>query len=129
MPRSERTVSLIWPVPDLINLNAERRLHHHARAQLVRRLRDAFRSLAADVHPITGPIEVIGRFQWADRRRRDTSNWLPTLKAAVDGLEDAGVIPRDDDTFIRDTRIGPEPEPAPGLAGYCRITITLREVA
>lgn len=124
-----RTVSLIWPVDQLVNLNAERSMHHQQRAKLVRPLRDAFRALAVDVAPLTGPVIVTGRFQWADKRVRDTSNWLPTLKAAVDGITDAGVLAKDDDTTVLDTRIGVDLPPAPGLAGYCRITVTIEEVA
>lgn len=34
----------------------------------------------------------------ADRRKRDSDNPYPTLKAAIDGLKDAGVISIDDDS-------------------------------
>ena len=123
-----RTVSLVWPVDQLVNLNAERSLHHYQRARLVRPIREAFRHAAVDLAPLDGPVVVVGRFQWADRRVRDTSNWLPTLKAAVDGLVDAGVIARDDDKTVRDTRIGPDGAPSKGLRGHARITVSIEEV-
>lgn len=35
-----------------------------------------------------------------DKRRRDASNLMPTMKAMVDGLVDAGVVPDDTAAFV-----------------------------
>lgn len=51
-------------------------------------------------------------WQPRDRRRRDGDNPFPTIKSAVDGLVDAGVVPDDDSTRV--THAGVhflEPEP------------------
>lgn len=124
---STRSVSQVWPADQLVNLNAERSMHHQQRAKLVKPIREAFKHAAVDLAPLGGPVVVLGRFEWADNHTRDTSNWLPTLKAAVDGLVDAGVIARDDDRTVRDTSIGPDGPANPGLKGYCRITVTITE--
>lgn len=38
---------------------------------------------------------------FGDHRRRDSHNWMPTVKACIDGLVDADVLPDDSDKFIR----------------------------
>ena len=42
------------------------------------------------------------RLVWmvSDKRRRDPSNVMPTQKAVVDGLVDAGVVPDDTPEFV-----------------------------
>lgn len=119
---------LVLPVGELVNLNAERSMHRMARANLVRPIRQAAASLAAGHPQITGPVTIDARFQWADARVRDSSNWLPTVKAMVDGLVDAGVIARDDDRTVRHTGLGVDLPPQPGLKGYVQIVLTLTEV-
>ncbi len=122
------TFRLVLPTSELINLNAERSMNRFTRARLVRPIRDATRALAAGQPPVTGPVDVEARFQWADARVRDTSNWLPTVKAMVDGLVDAGVLPRDDDRTVRHTGIGVDLPPQPGLKGYVQIALTLHPI-
>lgn len=39
-------------------------------------------------------------FAYPDRRRRDRSNLAPTVKALMDGLIDAGLLPDDADRFL-----------------------------
>lgn len=50
------------------------------------------------------PCEAFAvRLVWQprDRRRRDADNPFPTIKTAVDGLVDAGVVADDDHTRVR----------------------------
>lgn len=42
---------------------------------------------------------------FGDNRRRDAHNYWPTVKACVDGLVDAGVLPDDSDKYIARTSI------------------------
>jgi len=116
---------LVTPVGELININAERSMNRFTRARLVKPIREAARSLGAGHPMIDGPVNIEARFQWADARVRDTSNWLPTVKAMVDGLVDAGVLARDDDRTVRHTGIGVDLPPQPGLKGYTQIVLTL----
>lgn len=45
-------------------------------------------------------VRIRGIYRPPDQRRRDSSNWFPTLKAAVDGLVDARVIKDDSDKYV-----------------------------
>lgn len=118
---------LVLPLAELMNLNAERTMHYQTRSRRVHAIREATRSVAADAAPVDGPVAIEARFQWADARARDTSNWFPTVKAMVDGLVDAGVLPRDDDRTVRHTGIGVDLPPQPGLKGYAQIVLTVTE--
>lgn len=66
-------------------------------------------------HAKIGPYPRIGvRLIWQprDRRQRDGDNPFPTIKSAVDGLVDAGVVPGDDHTRVQHrgvTFLEPEP--------------------
>lgn len=82
-------------------LSANQRLHWAAKARLTREIRrdSALLIRAAGVPPCE---RVKVRVLWcvADRRRRDPSNVMPTQKAVVDGLVDAGVVPDDTPDFV-----------------------------
>lgn len=43
---------------------------------------------------------VVFEFAYPDRRRRDRHNLAPTVKALMDGLIDAGLLPDDADRFL-----------------------------
>lgn len=48
---------------------------------------------------------VVVTFDWPDRRRRDTHNYLPlVVKPCIDGIVQARVLPDDDDTHL----VGPD---------------------
>lgn len=126
MTRSE-TLTIIWPRAELIDMNAERRMHHHQRARLVKAIREETARTAADIAAFDGPVTIAVRFQWGDHHRRDSSNLFPTAKAAVDGLTDAGVLPGDHDAIVRDTAIGVDLPPNLALKGYARMTLTITE--
>ena len=128
MTRTE-TLTIIWPRAAMVDMNAERRMHHHQRAKLVKAIRAETHAAAVDIPAFDGPVTVTARFQWGDNHRRDTSNLFPTVKAAVDGLTDAGVIPGDHDAIVRDTAIGVEMPPNPALKGYGRMVLSITEMA
>jgi len=121
------TLTVIWPRAELIDMNAERRMHYHQRSKLVHAIRTAVARAAADLDPFTNPVTIAALFQWGDNHRRDSSNLFPTCKAAVDGLTDAGVLPGDHDAIVRDTSIGVDLPPNPALKGYARMTLTITE--
>jgi crossover junction endodeoxyribonuclease RusA len=82
-------------------INAERRMHHMERARHVREWRTKSASLAkvkgipalTAVHIHAHP-HLKGRLQDADACH-------PSVKAVIDGLVDAGVIPDDDPRYVR----------------------------
>lgn len=43
---------------------------------------------------------ITADLRWPDRRRRDSGNYMPTIKCAIDGIVDAGVLIDDDDTHV-----------------------------
>ena len=90
------TVILPWP---------DKRLHAHAKghwrpkAAATRRARGNayYLALEAGVKAIPGPHRLIFTFHPPDRRRRDVSNTVQSLKAHIDGIADALGV--DDSTF------------------------------
>lgn len=60
------------------------------------------------------------------RRRRDPHNFMPTIKAAIDGLVDAGVLPDDDSTHLTVGKVehGEPDRSLPRGRGILRLLIT-----
>jgi hypothetical protein len=82
-------------------LNIDRRLHWSRRAEHTREWRQAFCLLAkAERIPPLGAIEIVAIPHLRDRRSQDVAACLPSVKASIDGLVDAGVIPDDDTRFV-----------------------------
>lgn len=77
--------------------NAERSFHYHKRAGLVRDCRERFHWLAvsAQIPPLqTIRVEAIPLSK-SKRTRQDVAAVFPAVKAAIDGIVDAGVLPDD----------------------------------
>lgn len=84
-------------------LNSERTWHHYKRAKFVKEWREAFCALARlEGVPAVNAIEVIATPYLSGRgRTQDVGACFPAVKAAVDGLVDAGVIPEDNPTYVK----------------------------
>ncbi len=77
-------------------LTANQRMHHMARHRHVKALRGTTTMLARAAHiPELPACRVTLTWFVQTRHRRDTDNVVPTLKAACDGLVDAGIVPDD----------------------------------
>lgn len=85
-----------------LNTNAERRGNRFGRADHVKEWRGAFYWLAKK--------EKIPRMKWinvtaqpfqARGRLADTAACNPSVKAAIDGLVDAGIVPDDTGEYVR----------------------------
>ena len=91
----------------LLSLNAERSMHWSGRAGIVRAWRERAWAEALS--------QGMGRFAWVELDVfitqkgiiADIANHLPTVKAIIDGMVDARVIPDDDPTHLRALRIHP----------------------
>jgi hypothetical protein len=73
----------------------------YGRARLTREWREAFANLCLEIQvpPLEWfTVEAIPICR--DRRRPDVGNIFPAVKAAIDGLVDAGVAPDDTDAFL-----------------------------
>ena len=51
-------------------------------------------------HPFTSPVRVWAEWRFPTDHRRDTPNLYPTVKALIDGLDDAGVLDGDHDGVV-----------------------------
>lgn len=91
------------PTPPL-SINRERALHWAARCRQLDPWRDLAWATAinAGLRPLLGqaPAVVTVHLPVPDRRRRDPHNYIPTVKAIIDGLVNAHVWPDDDPRYL-----------------------------
>ena len=82
-------------------ITANHRYHWAKKAKLTKAIRHEahIRAKAMRLNP-TKHAHVRLFYRPADNRRRDPSNLMPTQKALVDGLVDAGVVPDDTPQFV-----------------------------
>lgn len=101
--------TLVWesrvlPLPRSKMLSANDKMHWAARSRLTKQLRQWGYLLGREGEGVArlglqhARVEV--EFAYPDRRRRDRSNLAPTVKALMDGLIDAGLLPDDADRFL-----------------------------
>ncbi len=90
-----------WEKPWTVN--AERTWHYQKRASHVRAAREAFAWLAiSEDIPRLDAVTISAVPLAKDRRGiQDVGACLPMVKAAVDGIVDAGIIPDDDPRYVR----------------------------
>lgn len=88
-------------------ISANDRLHHIVKHQLTAHLRQkAKEKYTGDTplfdkdHPCILTIEV----HPPTKRKMDSPNWYPTVKALIDGLVDAGLLTDDNNEVIREVR-------------------------
>ena len=112
------TVILWVDVPATEVLTSNQRLHWGERARRTRALR--WRATLAYREAGKPRLEVahcVATLTYRDQRRRDDHNIMPTLKACVDGVVAAGLLPDDNHKHL----VGPDirvAEPDRGQAGY-----------
>ena len=103
-------------------ISANERTHWAVKAGKTKVWRARFAVEARDL-PRMNRVHILAEIRNAGHsRRRDASNLAPTVKAAVDGIVDAGAIPDDSDQYVIGTEFR-NGEPASGLARL-RLTIT-----
>ena len=120
------TRSVVIDVPAGEWLTSNGRYHWAQKARRTRalRVRAALAARAARIPPMARAritVHVHGR----TRARTDPANAYPAVKALVDGLVDAGVLPDDDAAHLDgpDMRLG---DPIPHLpAGHHRLTVDI----
>jgi len=83
-------------------LNTERTWHYQKRARKVKEWRDSFALLCLEQRiPNLSAIYVHARPILSDWRIQDVAACFPAVKAAIDGIVDAGVILDDNPKFLR----------------------------
>ena len=86
-----------------LTTNAERRGNRWGRAEHVKQWRQAFAWLARkEGIPPMAWISVVAQPEQARGRLQDTAACNPSVKAAIDGLVDAGVVPDDTGEHVRE---------------------------
>lgn len=86
----------------LLTTNAERRLHFHARADIVAGWRQAAWADALDQHvPKYEHCRIVVSVTQARGKLADAGAHVPVAKACVDGLVDAGCLLDDDPRYVR----------------------------
>ena len=95
------TVILWVDVPATEVLTSNQRLHWGERARRTRALRwRATLAYRAAGKPRMEVAHCVATLTYRDQRRRDDHNIMPTLKACVDGVVAAGLLPDDDTTHL-----------------------------
>lgn len=119
------TVALPYLTPPL---TANQRLHHMARASLVRQVRaDTGWLVKAAKVPRLPRCRVGLYYVPKTAGRRDEDNLVPTLKAACDAIVDAGVVPDDTPSYME--KLMPVIEPArPGSRPGSRLWLVITEL-
>jgi len=90
-------------------LRSNDRRHFHAAAAITKKWREttAWRARQARLPHIDAPVHITAVIHRADRRKADAPNSWPSVKAAIDGLVDAGVLTDDDDAHVLSTTFQP----------------------
>lgn len=99
-------VTFSFELPQALILNVNQRLHWAPKAQITRDLRaiGALKGRSSGV-VLKRPCILRIVFGWPDNHARDDDNYLPTIKALVDGLvTDAGLLPDDSRHWITERR-------------------------
>lgn len=97
------THTLVVEVPTAVVLNSNQRIHHHPKAERTATIRQlaGLRARSANPIPRLDRCELEVCVGWPNRsRKRDAPNLWPTMKAAIDGIVDAGWLPDDNDEHI-----------------------------
>jgi crossover junction endodeoxyribonuclease RusA len=127
--------SLRFALPRAEVLTANQRLHWAQKARLTKDLRFLGKIVTAPHLDRLDPDDQAAAFHdrahltvhvgWPDKRRRDVANISPTIKALLDGIVDAGLLPDDDDTHL----IGPDLRPyVAAMRGHVILDFEFEEV-
>ena len=119
-------MTLDLAIPEKLAINANHRLHYQARAQRTATIRHLAGIAAQAAHLTPSPrVHIVVHIGWPNRRRRDAHNIYPTLKACIDGIVDAGVIPDDSDRHL----LGPDLRPyLAGERGVLRLRFEITPI-
>jgi crossover junction endodeoxyribonuclease RusA len=118
----EHTLTIVAPAR-MLTINAERSMHWSTRAGIVKLWRQAGWAQALADHLPRLRMAEIDAYPSQKGVLADAGAHAPTIKALVDGLVDAHVLPDDSPTYLRALRIHPPTRGKPG------VTLVVTEVA
>ena len=116
------TVTLTVPTGALDNSN--HRTHWAVRARKQRDLRAAMRAACHGVTPLAGGVTLTITFRFPDSRHRDLDNL--SMKGAIDGAVDAGLIADDRSTILRSVTRTRDDRTSP--RGFVRLDFNFQEM-
>lgn len=87
------TLRLDLGTDELPTANVTRKEHHFAQARKAKILREQVHIMARRKGAVPVPARLTAHISWGDNIHRDVDN--VSLKAIIDGLVDAGVLPDD----------------------------------
>jgi len=96
-------MTVVFELPGLCtSLNKERAASRWERAALTKQWRHVAWAIARSkqVPPFTVPVIIVAQPFQSRGKLADAGNHLPSVKAAVDGLVDAGVLAGDDPRYV-----------------------------
>lgn len=120
---------IYFGIPRNLLLTANQRMHWRKKAQRTKAIRElaAVQTRTFKAEPMEA-AHCLVELTWPDRRRRDAHNLMPTIKACIDGIVDAKLLPDDSDKHLTgpDLRVLPDPFKQPDTAVYLTFTFTSR---
>jgi len=119
------TVEIVQPCPWVTINDRDHWAVRNARTQAWRKAAKVY-AVKQHAQPVSGVVEVHATIHKATRVHYDLDGAAATVKACIDGLRDAGVIPEDDTSVV--ARFVMEPGPV-GKPGRVVLTVTPLEVA
>lgn len=111
-------------------LSSNQRLHWARRAKLTRTWREAacWRAIGAKLPLGLARVSITATIHRTDNRRADAHNRLPTIKAAIDGVVDAGVLLDDSDKHIASLTIEAGPAARVPKQPWGRLVLTITDL-
>jgi hypothetical protein len=85
-------------------INSNQRYHRHQEAKMTKAWREAAALRAKGIQTFEGRVHIVAHIFKPNAGRWDPNNLWPTIKAAVDGCVDAGLLLDDDHLHV----IGPD---------------------
>lgn len=114
-------------IPRNLILTANQRMHWRKKAQRTKAIRElaAVHTRASKPAPMQA-AHCLVELTWPTRHRRDAHNLMPTIKACIDGIVDAKLLPDDSDKHLTgpDLRPAAEPRQMDGFAVYLTFNFT-----
>lgn len=92
---------LVIPIPPSLILNENQRLNRWDKAERVKALKGlGIVYTLQQRHPPMEAAHCLAEIAWPNAQRRDAHNLLPTLKALIDGVVHAKLLPDDNDKYL-----------------------------
>lgn len=100
------SLALSIPAPGpWVSTNSQRHKGPYAQGKAVAPWRAAAHFAARHTPPVAAPVRVVATIHKSRRNRWDLDGIVPTVKACIDGLRDAGVLAEDDDQHVTELTV------------------------